>query len=141
MSTSPVMSITDELLAEIEAAAESATNMLWDDGGMESALDSSPIYEEDAAFILLVSPVRAYCISCELQALRASIADLKQQLVAAGVTAENCELFRKDAERCRSALILCREVLRVVRPTTQKKFELFSSARTAADEAITGANP
>jgi len=34
-----------------------------------------------------------------IKALLAHIADLKQQLVAAGVTAENCELFRKDAER------------------------------------------
>ncbi|MNR28127.1 hypothetical protein D3C85_1454380 [compost metagenome] len=31
----------------------------------------------------------------------AHIADLKQQLVAASITAENCELFRKDSERYR----------------------------------------
>lgn len=34
-----------------------------------------------------------------LSDLLAERADLKRQLIAAGVTAENCEMFRKDAER------------------------------------------
>lgn len=36
-----------------------------------------------------------------LASLLAHIADLKQQLVAAGITAENCEAFRVGAERYR----------------------------------------
>jgi len=68
MTTSPVMSITDELLAELEVGA--------------------PAYAESCT---LPGPM--------LAALLAHIADLKQQIVAAGVTAENCEVFRKDAER------------------------------------------
>lgn len=72
MTTSPIVSITDELLAEIAF-------------DLELAETTSSIY--------------ATIDRDTLAALMAERAHLKQQLVAAGITAENCEVFRKDAER------------------------------------------
>ncbi len=69
MTTPPITSITDELIAELDHAAN---------------LDSA---------------IRITVRADYLRALLAERADLKQQLVAAGITAENCEIFRKDAER------------------------------------------
>lgn len=66
MTTSPIVTITNELLAELEAATE------YQHCDMPGAA---------------------------IRALLAERADLKQQLAAAAITAENCELFRKDAER------------------------------------------
>lgn len=74
MTTPPITSITDELIAELDHAAN---------------LDSA---------------IRITVRADYLRALLAERADLKQQLVAAGITADNCEMFRKDAERYLAAL-------------------------------------
>lgn len=71
MSTPKIVTITDELLAEIGRQIYSCNNH----GG--------PVVLQAHEAIELL----------------AHIADLKQQLVAAGVTSENCELFRKDVQR------------------------------------------
>lgn len=68
MITSPVVTITDELLAEIEAAADQVLRLELSDGtGIGDAYDA----HESAS-----SPAT-------IKALLAHIADLKQQLVAA----------------------------------------------------------
>jgi hypothetical protein len=79
MTTSPVTTITDELLSEIEDDTRRA-----------------PPYAFNR---LIIEPDDVLSMVAELRTLRAENADIKQQLVAAGITAENCEAFRKDAER------------------------------------------
>lgn len=131
MTTSPIVTITDELLAEIEASADAATPGPWEAIGahvftVRGAKNraGSVAHESDGWNIATVNPWAttnadgededlpvtehmsnhayiALANPATIKALLAHIADLKQQLVAAGVTAENCELFRKDAERYR----------------------------------------
>ncbi len=72
MTTPPISSITDDLIAELDLCMRA-------DCGIELE-------------------------SADIRALLAERADLKQQLVAAGITADNCEMFRKDAERYLAAL-------------------------------------
>lgn len=79
MTTSPVQSITDELLEDAARDFE----------GVGSLYMARVSYQE------LADACR------ELIRLRAENSDLKQQLVAAGITAENCEMFRRDAGRYR----------------------------------------
>lgn len=74
MTTAPVTSITDELLAELESI------------------------QEDASAWTPYADAQEYLGALAGRSL-ARIADMKQQIVAAGVTAENCEVFRRDAER------------------------------------------
>lgn len=73
MTTPPITSITDELIADLERLTGDSelTDEQWISGFTAG----------------------------DFRALLAERADLKQQLVAAGITAENCEMFRKDAER------------------------------------------
>lgn len=105
MSTPPVMSINDELLAELEAAANAATPGPWtseiEGGHLNVASEDwyllqlhadQPRYIEDSKFVAAANPAT-------IIALLAHIADLKQQVIAAGITAENCEHFRRNAER------------------------------------------
>lgn len=94
MTTSPVISITDELLAEIEAAASDSKLNIYRPLGWAHSVRCGNHLQTDFDFLSLASPETVL-------ALLAHIADLKQQVVAAGVTAENCEVFRKDAERYR----------------------------------------
>ena len=68
MSNAPVVSITEELVAELAVLAEHNS-------------DYVP-----------VSP-------CEMKALLRERAEMRQQLHAAMISVDNCELFRKDAER------------------------------------------
>lgn len=68
MTTSPVMSLTDELLAELEEACR----------------------EHQQGFMIETS---------EVLALLRERAEMQQQLRAAMISVDNCELFRKDAER------------------------------------------
>ena len=128
MSTFPIVTITDELLAEIEAAANAATPQALDSA--EEVIKADPgamiecpvcggegyasIENDYCNFDTHAIGVQFYGIGPEfgaaeqyyrranpatIKALLSHIADLKQQVVAAGVTAENCEIFRKDAER------------------------------------------
>ena len=68
MTTSPVMSLTDELVAELEEACR----------------------EHQQGFMIETS---------EVIALLRERAEMQQQLRAAMISVDNCELFRKDAER------------------------------------------
>ena len=68
MTTSPVMSLTDELVAELETSV----CCVWPESN--SAVTT-------------------------LRALLAERAEMQQQLRAAMISVDNCELFRKDAER------------------------------------------
>lgn len=124
MSTSPIVTITDELLAEIEAAADAFPDYEWDSNQTEFFNGPSgeslggestgfycvygPPFEidddmYDGPTLVEACPLDQARFICEakpaIKSLLAHIADLKQQLVAASITAENCELFRKDAER------------------------------------------
>ena len=107
MTTFPIVTINDELLAELEAAADKATPGKWcTDGdlwvmaqdsdqlnnGFVIAICDGPDGRKNAESMAKANPAT-------IKALLANIADLKQQLVAAGITAENCEMLRKDAER------------------------------------------
>jgi hypothetical protein len=83
VTTSPVTTITDDLLAEIESAAEAATNKSWNDT-LGDELEFADIDGEDQAFILAASPENVHAIITELRTLRA----------------EN-EALAKDAERFR----------------------------------------
>lgn len=68
MTTSPVMSLTDELVSELEEACR----------------------EYRQGFMIETS---------EVIALLRERAEMQQQLRAAMISVDNCELFRKDAER------------------------------------------
>ena len=68
MSNAPVVSITDELVAELEASV----CCVWPESN--SAVTT-------------------------LRALLSERAEMQQQLRAAMISVDNCELFRKDAER------------------------------------------
>lgn len=68
MTTSPVVSITDELVAELETSV----CCVWPESN--SAVTT-------------------------LRALLSERAEMQQQLRAAMISVDNCELFRKDAER------------------------------------------
>ena len=68
MSNAPVVSITDELVAELEEACR----------------------EHNQGFMIETA---------EVLALLRERAEMQQQLRAAMISVDNCELFRKDAER------------------------------------------
>lgn len=132
MTTSPYPTVTDELIAELEAAADAATPQDLDSA--EEAIKADPdamiecpvcggegyasVENDYCNFDNHAIGVQFYGIGPEfgaaesyyrranpatIKALLAHIVDLKQQLVAAGITAENCEAFRVDAERWRCA--------------------------------------
>lgn len=92
MTTTPIVSINDELLAEIEAAASDSKLNIYRPLGWAHSVRCGNHLQTDFDFLSLSSPET-------ILALLGHITDLKQQLVAAGITAENCELFRKDSER------------------------------------------
>ena len=92
MTTSPIVSINDELLAEIEAAASDSRLNIYRPLGWAHSVRCGNHLQTDFDFLSLSSPET-------ILALLGHITDLKQQLAAASITAENCELFRKDAER------------------------------------------
>lgn len=123
MTTSPIVTITDELLAELEAAANAATKGRWcTDGdtwicaqdsdqlnnGFVLAICQGPDESKNAAYMAKAS-------AAVILALLTERADHLQQLAAAAIAAENCELFRKDAERYRK--------LRTVTPYRFKKIQ------------------
>lgn len=102
MTTPPVVSITDELIAELEAAAKVATPGPWhieidEDscsgamfiaGGLEQYFGSeiARLYvDDDAIYMMIANPAT-------ILALLAHITDLKQQLAAASVDAERSYL-------------------------------------------------
>ena len=91
MSTSPVMSLTDELVAELEALAgecgQHGTN--WYEPCHMAAF---PEYACDQDFVIAASPAT-------ILALLRERAEMQQQLRAAMISVDNCELFRRDAER------------------------------------------
>lgn len=91
MSSAPVVSITDELAAELEALADECgqhgTN--WYEPRHMAAF---PEYACDQDFVIAASPAT-------ILALLRERAEMQQQLRAAMISADNCELFRKDAER------------------------------------------
>ena len=91
MSNAPVVSITDELVAELEALAgecgQHGTN--WYEPRHMAAF---PEYACDQDFVIAASPAT-------ILALLRERAEMQQQLRAAMISVDNCELFRKDAER------------------------------------------
>lgn len=121
MSTPPIVTITDELLAEIEEecalAAELDINAavvpahitallahiadLKHQASEREAHVRNLIDSETLLFNYLADIRQAVGDDGRLMlpGLVEHIRGMSQQLVAAGVTAENCELFRKDAER------------------------------------------
>lgn len=92
MSASPIVSINDELLAELEAAASDSKLNIYRPLGWAHSVRCGNHLQTDFDFLSLASPETVL-------ALLAHIVELKHQLVAAGITAENCEVFRRDAER------------------------------------------
>lgn len=107
MSTNPVVTVTDELLEELEQLASKATPGPWTAFTEESFsgwwavgdLDEREIGsgdggydEEDARFIAQANPAT-------ILALLNHIRTMQQELKAAHISVDNCELFRKDAER------------------------------------------
>ena len=87
MTTSPVMTVTDELLAEIEDAASNATQDAWELlpgtnlSGPEVIANGEPIAwvlnsEADAVHIALANPATIAALTAELRRLRAENAEL-----------------------------------------------------------------
>ena len=122
VTTSPVVSITDDLLAELEeeiALCDPGYGAVVNPVHLEALLSHIAELKQQAAdreahvrnlidsetllFNYLADIRQAVGDDGRLMlpGLVDHIRDLKQQLVAAGIAAENCELFRKDAERYR----------------------------------------
>lgn len=87
MTTSPVMTVTDELLAELEDAAGNATQDAWELlpgtslSGPEVIANGEPIAwvlnsEADAVHIALANPATIAALTAELRRLRAENAEL-----------------------------------------------------------------
>lgn len=110
MSSAPVVSITDELVAELEALAGKATGGEWEYhlGAVRTMPDA------DGYVLVAVSPNvpknwrgqrdtnMRYIATCKpdvLLALLSERAEMQQQLRAAMISVDSCELFRRDAER------------------------------------------
>lgn len=90
MTTSPVMTVTDELLAELEDAAGNATQDAWELlpgtnlSGPEVIANGEPIAwvlnsEADAVHIALANPATIAALTAELRRLRAENAELERQ--------------------------------------------------------------
>ncbi len=87
MTTSPVMTVTDELLAELEEAASNSTQGAWELlpgtklSGPEVIANGEPIAwvlnsEADAVHIALANPATITALTAELRRLRAENAEL-----------------------------------------------------------------
>ena len=91
MSKSPVTTITDDLLAEIEVEAGMATGGKWEaadspvgeiyiEGECNEFITGAIDHVHDANYIALASPGTVVAIITELRALRAENAELNQRL-------------------------------------------------------------
>lgn len=103
MSTNPVVTVTDELLEELENEAQMATKGPWEaidspvgelfvSGSCDEFICGAIDHVHDANFIALANPAT-------ILALLHHIRTMQQELKAAHISVDNCELFRKDAER------------------------------------------
>lgn len=97
MTTSPVMTVTDELLAELEEAASNATQDAWellpgtDLSGPEIIANGESIAwvldsEADAVYIATANPATITALTAELRRLRAENAELGGLLRESGKT-------------------------------------------------------
>ena len=120
MTTSPVTSITDELIAELDAAAKAATCGPWrhatelgqigsvDVGdyvlaqAQQLSYDGNSQRNKNAAYIALANPAT-------ILALLAERAAMQEQIRSYAITVENAEMWRRDAERWR-AFINCARI-------------------------------
>lgn len=114
MTTNPVVTVTDELLEELEQLAGKATPGPWEfaereqyDYGSYWLIQTKaekdgwelaeirmdvPYNEGNAAFMACANPAT-------ILALLNHIRTMQQELKAAHISVDNCELFRRDAER------------------------------------------
>lgn len=90
MSTNPVVTVTDELIEELEKAAGMACQYSPEDWFSKDSFFS--VADEDAAYIEKAKP-------WTILALLHHIRIMQQELKAAHISVDNCELFRRDAER------------------------------------------
>lgn len=91
MSTVPVLSIADELVAELESIYMAGWDASGEGWNAEYPGDAHDKPEFQLAMRDACAPVLSVILS--------ERAEMQQQLRAAMISVDNCELFRKDAER------------------------------------------